>query len=136
MTTYQYINKEHTVVAIIDDDGVSRGSCLASTLPDGTQIGSFEQSASEFSAAVVSSVQKSLDDFAKTRNYDGILSACTYATSTVMKFAREGQYCVDIRDNTWATLYSLMAEVEAGTKPMPATVEEVLTLLPTPTWPA
>ena len=34
---------------------------------------------------IVSSTQQRLDDFAKTRNYDGILSACTYATSIVPK---------------------------------------------------
>lgn len=41
-------------------------------------------------AQVVQSTQQRLDDFARTRNYDGILSACTYATSTVPKFAAEG----------------------------------------------
>lgn len=38
MKTYQYINKENTVVAVFDDDGVSRESRLASTLPDGTNV--------------------------------------------------------------------------------------------------
>ena len=39
--TYQYLNKEHTVVAVIDDDSVSRGSCLASTLPEWTAVLSY-----------------------------------------------------------------------------------------------
>lgn len=89
----------------------------------------------EFLNSVISAVQKRLDTFAHTRNYDNILSACTYATSTVPKFKTEGQYCVDLRDSTWSTLYTLLAEVEAGTKPMPATVEEVISLLPTMEWP-
>lgn len=79
-------------------------------------------------------VQKHLDDFARTRNYDGILSASTYATSQVPKFQAEGQYAVTARDNTWAAAYELLAEVEAGTRPMP-TLEEVIAALPELVWP-
>lgn len=85
---------------------------------------------------VTNATQTRLDTFAKTRNYDGILSACTYATSGVPKFATEGQYCVSARDATWASLYSIMAEVQAGTRPMPATVADALALLPAMEWPA
>ena len=38
MTTYQYINPENTIVAIIDDDGISRSSGLASVVPEGATI--------------------------------------------------------------------------------------------------
>ena len=41
-----------------------------------------------------------------------ILSACSYATSTVSKFAVEGQYCVEIRDATWLKLYEILDEIE------------------------
>jgi hypothetical protein len=84
---------------------------------------------------IVTSTQQRLDDFARTRNYDGILSACTYATSSVPKFQGEGQYCVDARDNTWATLYTILGEVQAGTRPMPSGYADVEPLLPVLTWP-
>jgi len=83
---------------------------------------------------IVTSVQLRLDTFARTRNYDSILSACTYATSQVPKFASEGQQCVDLRDATWSTLYSLLAEVQAGTKVMPSDYLEVEPLLPALQW--
>jgi hypothetical protein len=86
-------------------------------------------------ASIVQQVQKRLDDFAATRNYDGILSACTYATSTVTQFAAEGQCCVEARDETWATLYQILAEVEAGTRPVPTTYAEIESELPTLVWP-
>lgn len=39
MTTYRYINPEQTVVAVIDDDGLSRRSGLASALvPEGAGV--------------------------------------------------------------------------------------------------
>lgn len=85
--------------------------------------------------AIVQAAQRRLDDFAKTRNYDGILSLCTYATSAVPKFRIEGQYGVESRDATWAKLYEIMAEVEAGVRPMPAGFNDVADLLPTLFWP-
>lgn len=89
----------------------------------------------EIVAAVTAAVQRRLDDFARTHNYDGILSACTYATSSVPKFAAEGQYAVEARDQTWATCYQIMGEVLRGLRPMPS-LDQVMSELPTLEWPA
>lgn len=85
---------------------------------------------------IVHQTQERLDAFARTRNYDGILSACTYAASTVPKFRDEGQYCVNARDATWASLYQFMAEVEAGQRPVPTGYADVEPSLPALEWPA
>ena len=85
-------------------------------------------------AAFTAAIQAHLDDFAKTRNYDGIMSAATYATSAVPKFRLEGQYAVAARDAVWAKGYELMDAVLAGTRPMPD-LEEVLAELPALKWP-
>lgn len=84
---------------------------------------------------VITQTQARLDDFAKTRLYDGILSLCTYATSTNPKFQAEGQYGVEARDATWAKLYEMLAEVEAGTRPMPEGFADVEPELPALSWP-
>ena len=84
---------------------------------------------------IVEATQARLDDFAKTRNYDGILSACTYASSAITKCQSEGQYCVNARDNTWATLHTIIGEVEAGTRPMPAGFADIEPDLPSLIWP-
>lgn len=89
-----------------------------------------DQIIAEFTAAI----QQRLDDFARTRNYDNVLSACTYATSTVPKFAADGQYCVDARDATWSTCYTILADVQAGTRHMP-TLEQIMSELPVLEWP-
>lgn len=85
--------------------------------------------------SIVDATQQRLNEFARTRNYDGILSACTYATSAVPKFAAEGQYAVQARDATWAALYQFMADVQAGTQPVPTGFEDVEPLLPPLAWP-
>ena len=90
-----------------------------------------EQIIAQFTAAV----QKRLDEFARTRGYDNILSAASYATSTNPKFAAEGQYAVAARDATWAKCYEILAEVQAGTRPMPSSFADIEPLLPVLEWP-
>ena len=85
-------------------------------------------------AEYTAAVQKHLDAFARTRNYDSILSAATYASSTVLKYKAEGQYAVEARDATCVKCYEVLAAVEAGSRPMP-TLDELLTELPVLTWP-
>jgi len=84
---------------------------------------------------IAKEVQVRLNEFAQTRGYDTMLSACTYATSTVTKFAEEGQYCVDARDATWNKLYEIMAKVEAGTRPVPSGYSDIEAELPVLEWP-
>lgn len=83
---------------------------------------------------IIRSAQDRLDTFARTRNYDGILSACTYATSSIPNFAREGQDAVNARDNTWAALYTILAEVQVGTRQMPTNFDEIEPELPELIW--
>jgi hypothetical protein len=80
-------------------------------------------------------IQSMLDAKAQERHYDGILSACTYATSSVPSFAAEGQACVDWRDAVWSRSYELMAQVGAGTLAQP-TIAALLAMLPPMAWPA
>lgn len=89
----------------------------------------------QIQAEIVTATQKRLDDFAKTRNYDGILSVCTYAADLNPKFASEGQYCIDARGATWTKLYEILAEVEAGTRPMPSSYADIEFELPPLVWP-
>jgi hypothetical protein len=101
-------------------DGVERAPLAPAALPE----------VFDYTAAV----QATLDAKARERRYDGILSATTYATSTVSKFKAEGQACVEWRDAVWARCYQMMADVEAGKMPHP-TVDELLAMLPNLVWP-
>jgi hypothetical protein len=80
-------------------------------------------------------VQTWLDDTAEERNYDHILSACSYVTSTNPLFQAEGQACVAWRDAVWASCYQIMGNVQAGNRAAPATTEDLIAELPTIVWP-
>lgn len=86
-------------------------------------------------AALTTAVQSHLDATARTRNYDGILSLCSYAASTNQTFAAEGLAGVAWRDAVWAACYSIMAEVQGGQRAVP-TEAELLAALPPMVWPA
>lgn len=84
---------------------------------------------------IVVNAQKRLDVFAQTRGYDNVLSLCTYATSGNQKFAVEGQYGVQMRDETWLKVYDVFAEVESGVRTLPSGYAEIEPELPPLTWP-
>lgn len=116
------------------------------TKEDGTVISAEEQLAQHIQqktverierikSEILDATQKRLDDFAQTRYYTGILSACTYATSTVPQFKSDGQYAVNARDMTWSKLYQMLGEVEAGKRPMPSGYAEIEAELPALVWP-
>ena len=80
-------------------------------------------------ATMTDAVQSALDNFAKTRGYDGIMSACSYSNSTDAQFKLEADYCIALRDTTWRMGYAILAEVKAGNRPVPS-VEELIAELP------
>ena len=83
---------------------------------------------------ITDATQKRLDDFARTKGYDNIVSACSYATSE-STYGGEGKYCVGAREETWDTVFAIQAEVEAGTRPIPKNYAEIEPLLPPLAWP-
>jgi hypothetical protein len=89
-----------------------------------------EQLQVEFTALV----QARLDNFARTKTYDNMLSLCTYATSTNAVFAAEGQYGVEARDATWTKANAVLGSVLAGQRPVP-TWAELEAELPVLAWP-
>ncbi len=86
-------------------------------------------------ASIVEATQARLDAFARTRGYDDIVSACSYATSTHARYGPEGRYCVTAREETWDTLFAIQAAVQAGTHPVPASYSDIEAELPALVWP-
>ena len=85
--------------------------------------------------ALTDAMQSHLDQTAQSRGYDGILSLCSYATSANARFGPEGQAGVTFRDAVWAYGYQIIAEVQAGTRPVPSAAE-LVAALPSIVWPS
>jgi hypothetical protein len=87
----------------------------------------------EIIASLTTAVQAHLDSTARQRNYDGILSLCSYATSLDPVFKAEGQAGVEWRDACWRGSTQIMADVKAGLRDVP-TADELLAELPGIGW--
>lgn len=125
-------------------------------LPD-AQV-SFNRSAAvkALQAAIVNKTQERLDAFGLTREYDNTNSIAKYATlsdaqiaampselqPTVTKFRAECAYLQAAVAQTWAVLYALLAQVQAGNWPTvgagqtPASFSDIEPSLPALAWPA
>lgn len=83
-------------------------------------------------------VEKRLNDFAATRRYASIYTACNARDSQIEKYAAEGAYCFKMWGETYAKCEELLAEympdVLAGKRPIP-TWEEIEAQLPPLVWP-
>jgi hypothetical protein len=88
----------------------------------------------QITAALVAAVQRHLDAAARSRNYDGILSLCSYAASSDAVFAAEGQAGVAWRDACWRYVYQVQADIVAAVRTVP-TPEELVAELPSMAWP-
>lgn len=89
----------------------------------------------QISAALTKAVQAHLDAAAKARGYDGILSAASYAGDPHPPFSTEGVAYRDWRGAVWSTCYAIMADVQAGSRPVP-TAAELIADLPALTFPS
>lgn len=84
----------------------------------------FEQVVAEFDAGV----QAYLDNEAKSKGYDNIVSACSYAPAE-NPFQAEAITFVKWCGNVWAYCYGELAKVKAGKRAMP-TIEQIISELP------
>lgn len=141
-----YREGEHVVVALVLPHGadptpeqtfpepieVVDGEVLLPTAPPEPEPA--PPTPEQIMAELTAEVQSWLDGKARERNYDGILSLCTYATDPDPVFAAEGQAGITWRSAVWRTCYQILAEVMAEDRPVP-TREELLAELPDITWP-
>jgi hypothetical protein len=83
-------------------------------------------SSADLIAANVAAIQVRLDSEAKSRGYDNILSACSYAAQVPgAPFQAEGAAFLAWRSTVWAQAYATLAQVQAGAVPMPTPADAV-----------
>lgn len=83
--------------------------------------------------ALAEAVQEFLDATASARDYNNLLSACSYAASSDPTFAAEAAACQAWRDSVWQHCKAMREAVRAGL-PLP-TAEELIASLPPMVWP-
>jgi hypothetical protein len=77
-------------------------------------------------AANIAAIQARLDSEARSRGYDNILSACTYAMQpSGAPFQAEGAAFLAWRSDVWAQAYATLADVQAGQVAMPTPADAV-----------
>lgn len=92
------------------------------------------KAASTAQARLSAAVQAHLDATARARSYDSALSCVSYVDSTVAQYRTEATAMRDWRDAVWQRCYELLAEIQAGQRPIPSE-QELIALLPTILWP-
>jgi hypothetical protein len=88
----------------------------------------------QMQASMTALMQGYLDDTARQRGYDGILSLCSYAGSANPQFSAEAVAGIAFRDAVWAYGYQVLADVQAGRRLIPS-ADELLAELPVIEWP-
>jgi len=83
---------------------------------------------------LIEGVQAYLDTTVQQRGYDGILSLCSYSTSTDPRFGPEGRAGIIWRDTVWTQCYEIQAQVMSGDIPIPS-LDELIAILPQMQWP-
>ncbi len=80
-------------------------------------------------------VQDHIDATARAKNYTDVVSLVSYATSTNPQWAAEANAFLAWRDQVWASIYTTLAQVQAGQLEQP-TIEELIATLPVINWPS
>ena len=104
-------------------DAVLAGQAAGGTISvDGTGqpvVVPYTPSQAQIIQGFATALQSALDAQARAWQYDSMLSASTYVTSAIAKYAAEGKALVAWRDAAWVAADALLAAVQAGTTPAP-----------------
>nr|WP_245454062.1 hypothetical protein [Aquabacter cavernae] len=79
-------------------------------------------------------VQAHLDATAQERRYDSAQTAVSYRDDPNPQFAAEGEALFAWRSAVWTAALAILAEVEAGVRPIPSDAE-LIAELPAMVWP-
>jgi hypothetical protein len=103
-------------------------------IPDGHSIVEYVDSptTAQIITNYESAAQIRLDSVAQSWGYDSLVSAASYASSTVAQYKADALSLIAWRDAVWQKAYEIELSVKAGTQTMPATPADFVALLPAP----
>lgn len=100
---------------------VQSGQLIAPPAPTAAQLLSAQI------AVGTQKVQYHLDEIARSRGYDNIVSACSYA-GAANPFQAESKAFITWRGAVWTKCYEMMSACQAGTSPIPTEAELIAAL--------
>lgn len=135
--SYQIVSSDGSLIRKVNSDGsiwtgLSSDPEYQSWLSDGNSPAPFVPDVSATVQQAEMTVQALLDQVAVSWQYESMLSAATYATSTVQKFKTEALALIAWRDSVWSAAYDLLNKFEAGQKPLPSSAAELIAAMPQP----
>jgi hypothetical protein len=77
---------------------------------------------------LTNAVQAHMEDVARSKGYDNLMSACSYA-AVANAFQAESQKFIEWRANCWMVCHHVLAEAEAGNIAVPSE-QELVAMLP------
>lgn len=88
----------------------------------------------EIQKKLTDAVQNYMDEVAKQKNYDNILSACSYVDTGDSEFDNDGILARKWRSAVWRTYYTVLADVLSGERGIPNENELRNVILPRLNW--
>lgn len=131
---WRYTDASNTVVFRVVEGGGSE-SCGVSALPQNTVIDPYVVPPVDMQAAILQGMTALFDSTAQERHYDDRIT-CAVRAGYPGPFHAEGVAFATWMDAQNALAYSILAEVQAGTRAMPVSVDAALALLGPMVWPA
>lgn len=89
----------------------------------------------ELVAQFTSAIDGHVEATARARQYNGAAHLASYVASTVPAWSAEALAFIAWRDQVWLFALSELAQIQSGTKPLPA-VADLIASLPVIQWPA
>jgi hypothetical protein len=138
MTIYPQLSAKDflTVIRLQNDangDYIAEWKHPTFVCPTDSELAALDNVAFNSVAELSAAVQAHINATARSQGYDSALSCVSYITSTVATYRTEAATMRDWRDAVWTRCYELLAEVQAGTRPIP-TESELIALLPRIGW--
>ena len=134
MPTYDPITQALREIAPAEVNGVWSQRWEVLDLDAETIVANQEASTRAKVAEIVAAMESLFDATAQSRRYDNRIT-CALRAGYVGPFQAEGLAFATWMDNCNATAYQMLAQVQAGTMAMPATVDAALALLEPMVWP-
>lgn len=114
--------------------GVFKENWEVQDLDPATAQANAQRRIEELKTLFISEIQIHMDQTAREKGYDSILSACSYSNSLIPTFKEESDAASVWRDQVWAYCIDHLDRMQKGTRAIPTSPKEFIEELPKINW--